>query len=200
MTDAKLLTLTSADAREWIFQSLSSGHEISKTVAESLASRPGTVCGIVSPSSELAPGLDFASGGMVGSEAAVQCLSKVFEVLARQGSRIVLVEDDVQRRTDPGLEAESLSSAYMGDDVVHWSDLAVGSGTVAAETVKGGAFGYPLNAFVSTRSPTELGLAEHTQVAAAAALEIANSLTAIVVSAFDAESFLVWSARGLMLD
>lgn len=55
--------------------------------------------------------------------------------------------------------------------------------------------GYPLNAFVVSRSSAELGLAADAALGEAFTEEVVQSLLAVVIAAFDAESFLVWEAR-----
>ncbi|MEA2252004.1 MAG: hypothetical protein QOG70_2246, partial [Solirubrobacteraceae bacterium] len=62
----------------------------------------------------------------------------------------------------------------------------------AARAIRQSASGYPLNAFLITRPAADLGLVPGRSVAEGFASEVMKSLAAVVVSAFDAESFLVW--------
>jgi hypothetical protein len=86
----------------------------------------------------------------------------------------------------------TVPSAFIGDGVVHWCELKPGIGTAGTEAIRESAFGYPLNAFVTTRSVSDLRLVDGQAVATGFADQVAASLLAIVVSAFDAESFLLW--------
>lgn len=52
--------------------------------------------------------------------------------------------------------------------------------------------GYPRNAFVVTRSADELGLADRQQAPDDFPNRVAESLSAVIVSVFDDESYLVW--------
>lgn len=61
------------------------------------------------------------------------------------------------------------------------------------ETIDRGASGYPLNAFVITKSSSDLGLVDGGDAPERLSQEVAASLLAIVVAAFDAESFLIWT-------
>lgn len=80
-----------------------------------------------------------------------------------------------------------------GDRVVHWCDLDLGTGVVATEIISRGAFGYPLNAFVSTESAANLGLVASQSIPENSMDTPSGSLLAVIVAAFDAESYLIWS-------
>ncbi len=58
-----------------------------------------------------------------------------------------------------------------------------------------GAFGYPLNAFITIKSAAELELVDRQQVPNNFLGEVAKSLMAVIVAAFDAETFMVWDGR-----
>lgn len=124
-------------------------------------------------------------------------LAQYLEELARQDARCVVIEDDVQRRTDPKIQEPA---AFLGDRVLHWFDLSVESGQEATEAVESGAFGYPLNAFVVTKSAIDLGLVNGGQVPNQLPGQIVRTLLAIVVSAFDATSFATWTTESRRLD
>jgi hypothetical protein len=55
--------------------------------------------------------------------------------------------------------------------------------------------GYPLNAFVTSRSTDELGLVDDADVGHDIGDLVAGSLMAVIVAAFDADSFLIWEPR-----
>lgn len=88
----------------------------------------------------------------------------------------------------------TVPSEFVGNDVVHWSDLEPTLGAVATRAIRENAFGYPLNAFVVMQSSAQLGLVDGQPAPADFAKNVADSLLAVVVSAFDAESFMTWTA------
>jgi hypothetical protein len=55
-----------------------------------------------------------------------------------------------------------------------------------------GASGYPLNGFVVTRSAADLALVDGQDAPEHLAQDVVSALIAVVVAAFDAESFLLW--------
>ena len=123
-------------------------------------------------------------------------LAKSLEDLRDRNALCVVIEDDLAMRTDSELKQLDTPSAFLGNRVVHWSDLKEDCAPAAADVVKESAMGYPLNAFVMTKTSAQLGLANGRPVPDGFLEEVASSLAAIVVAAFDATSFLVW-ARGL---
>jgi hypothetical protein len=104
--------------------------------------------------------------------------------------RCVVIEDDVQRREDPRVRSPA---AFLGDRVVHWCDVYPGGGQSAAGAIEQGAFGYPLNAFVVSRSSKELGLIDGEEAPRDLPPQVKSSLMAVIVSAFDATSFTIWT-------
>jgi hypothetical protein len=118
-------------------------------------------------------------------------LAQLLDELAGRGGSCVVVEDDAMRRLDPALSLPRVPpSAFIGDRVVHWTDLQPAD--EALMTIYAGASGYPRNAFVVAMSCAELGLAEGQALDETFADEVARSLVAVLVAAYDAESFLVW--------
>jgi len=66
------------------------------------------------------------------------------------------------------------------------------------EAIEEGAFGYPLNAFVVRRNTDDFGLVDGRSVPEDFPNQIASFLMAVIVSAFDATSFAVWTGdKGL---
>lgn len=86
----------------------------------------------------------------------------------------------------------SRGPSFVGERVLHWCDLRDGGGK-GARTIIRGAHGYPLNAFLTSRSSAELGLVDRRQAPKALSQLVVESLLAVVVSAFDGESFLIWA-------
>ena len=93
--------------------------------------------------------------------------------------------------SDPVVARDTDPMAFAGKRVLHWCDLRDG-GQAGARTIIKGAHGHPLNAFVTNRSPAELGLLDRRPVPEELARLVAESLLAVVVAVYDGESFLIW--------
>lgn len=139
---------------------------------------------------------NFEWGGVVDEAAAIVALGQILTRLRGRGAACLIVEDNLGLRTDPAVVQSDVRSAFLGDRVVCWADLTgeADSGRGAAEMTRV-SNGYPLNAFVVSRSSAELGLAADAALGEAFTEEVVQSLLAVVIAAFDAESFLVWEAR-----
>lgn len=182
-------------ARNWLRESLAGGHELSAAVLGSSRFDAGEFLVLLPTGGDLGPVPAFAEGGVVSSDLANAALAGILEDLMRQGAASVVVEDDVGRRGDPAIDKRKAPSAFMGDRVICWSELDwPGSGTVAVETIAEAASGYPRNAFVLSETAADLGVSAGRSLPADFAARAAASLTAVVVSAFDDESFLIWRA------
>lgn len=178
-------------ARSWLERSLAQGFDVSKAILAAAPFDHGCFHAFA-PHDAASGQFDFAEGGIVREYAAVEALAGFLDGLVN-GDSCVIVEDDLLRRTDPGVARGTSPLAFVGDRVLHWSDLAPGAGICGSEAIRQGASGYPLNAFVSTEASGDLGLLDRQQVLKDVPDRVAASLWAVVVSAFDAESFLVWS-------
>jgi hypothetical protein len=75
--------------------------------------------------------------------------------------------------------------------VVHWASLADGAGA-AITTLDRGSHGYPTNAFVTEASPKDLGLADGADLDSDFGGSVVASLVAVIVAAYDADSFPIW--------
>lgn len=193
---ASAVVLPKYEARSWLERSLASGHEVSAAVLETAPFESGSFVGIVPSGVNPSQIANFAEGGVVTSDVANAALAGVLDGLTQEGASCVIVEDDVGRRTDPSLATRSVPSAFIGDRVVSWAVLdQTGSGTVATETIGMVSSGYPRNAFVITKSAVDLGLSQDQSLPADFAANVAASTLAVIVSAFDDESFLIWSAK-----
>jgi hypothetical protein len=170
----------------------------SSRAAVSVLLDSGRVCAIV-PSNFTGRPRDLSLGGVIGRNAARHGLVSFLEALTREHGSCVVIEDDVARRSDPHLDDMSVPSAFLGDRVLHWIDLETTSGDRAASAVEESSTGYPLIAFVSKKSPAELGLVAN----AAAPVDfpdcLADSTMALFVSAFDAESYVILTENDLCL-
>jgi len=178
------------EAREWLRYSLTQGFDLSARVLASDFLSSGSALAIVSTEFSRTE-FDFATGGVLGMRSARLCLARVLRHLAVRAAETVLVEDDLRRRWHPVASRSGLASGFMGDRLVHWGDVRPACNG-AVHVVAEGASGYPLNGFIVTRAAAELGLVDGKDVPDHLAQEVVPTLLAVVVAAFDAESFLLW--------
>lgn len=180
--------------RDWIERSLARGHELSAAVLATAPLHSGSFLALVPSGFDPSRLTDFDRGGVMASDVANATLARILDEMARQHISCVVVEDDVGRRTDPAIARRKVPSAFIGDRVISWADLdQPDSGTAAAETIAAVSSGYPRNAFVIAKPAVDLALTTGESLPADFAAKAAASLVAVVVSAFDDESFLVWS-------
>jgi hypothetical protein len=122
---------------------------------------------------------------------AEKALGKFLNEAFGRGAPAVVVEYDMMRASDPVTAEEAEPLAFVGGRVLHWCDLRDG-GQKGARTSTRGAHGYPLNAFVTSRSSAERGLVDRRQAPKSLSQLVVESLLAVVVAAFDGESVLIW--------
>ena len=179
-------------ALEWLRYSLGQGEVISPAVLKFIEERQGH-------SYTLAPGtVDHARlatprwGGVTGTRAAQEALAKVLQALADRGAACVVVEDELSLKRHPKPSSDGLLlTAFVGERVIHWASL--GGGTDAAILVlHRGSGKYPMNAFVTLASAEELGLVDGADLDSDIAGAVVSSLTAVIVAAYDAETFMIW--------
>lgn len=112
--------------------------------------------------------------------------------MASNGGHLVVVEDDLARRGDPHLEGV----AFVGDRAIRWLELGEDPSLVA-QLVRTGGSGYPLNAFVCGSGAGDLGLISDRVLSTEAVSVVARSVTTIISSAFDAESYVLLAVEDL---
>jgi hypothetical protein len=180
-------------ALEWLRYSLGQGEVISPAVLKVIEERPP------GHSYTLAPDMDDKArlmkpreGGVTETRAAQEGLAKVLETLAGRGAACVVVEDELSLRKDPKPSLGGLlQTAFVGERVIHWAGLAGGT-EAAILTLHHGSHGYPTNAFVMSASAEELGLVDGADLDSAVASRVVGSLMAVVVAAYDAETYIIW--------
>lgn len=179
-------------ALEWLRESLSQGHLISQKALSVVEERGGhsyaLVPRTVDPSRLANPG----EGGVIGAGSVQRALSSVFDSLMERGGACAVVEDELRRRSDPNPDLVGLlPTAFFGDRVIHWAVLGDDSES-ALKVLQRGSHGYPTNAFVSSATVDELGLVEDMKLHPKIADNVADSLVAVIVAAYDAETYLIW--------
>ncbi len=116
--------------------------------------------------------------------------------LVERGSACIVVEDELRLKGDHKPSLDGLQpTAFGGEKVVHWASLADGAGA-AITTLDRGSHGYPTNAFVTEASPEDLGLAHGADLDSDFGGSVVASLAAVIVAAYDADSFLIWEPAG----
>ncbi|MDE3194007.1 MAG: hypothetical protein KGN00_09995 [Chloroflexota bacterium] len=181
-------------ALDWLRKSLMDGSRSSAHVLAVARLDHGHLFALA-PAGTKPSQLTPAEGGVASVAASDAALAVVLAGMAGEGASCVVIEDDVQRRGDPSLPRFDLPSAFLDDRVIHWRDLTVDSAKAAVVAVQRGASGYPLNAFVTTRSAASLGLVDGRQLDDGLLAAVESALMAVIVAVFDAESFLVWQHR-----
>jgi hypothetical protein len=116
-----------------------------------------------------------------------QLIGRLLHALVAKGARTVIVEDGPARHGDPRLEGEV---AFVGNRVVRWAALDANTDD-ALVLLRCGSSGHPLNAFVSTRSVSELTLVPGSQLRSEPVSSIVRSLVAVITSVYDAEAYVV---------
>jgi hypothetical protein len=119
-------------------------------------------------------------------------LAGVLTTLAARGGGCVVVEDELslKRHPKPSLDG-LLKTGFVGEKVIHWANLAGGPDD-AVVAVNRGSGDYPTNAFVTSAPAEELGLVDGADLDSGIGEAVVASLVAVIVAAYDAETFLIW--------
>lgn len=187
---AQVVEAPAEEAQSWLRYSLEQGFDVSAAVLDAGFIDRGRGVAIVSDEFQRTP-YEFSHGDVLGTTASREYLGHLLVKGELGPADAVLIEDDVMRKGDPWIAKIEPPSAFIGDRVLHWADLGKGIDSVL-EVIHRGAFGYPLNAFLVTKSSTDLGLVDGKEAPEPLAQKVVSSLTAVIVSAFDNESFLIW--------
>lgn len=169
---------------DWSRESLDQGSPLSIQVLKTLESADVQAYAIL-PQGEAGMSLDdFKSSARIGDANLV--LKTILSELSSRLVGVLIVDDDLARRGDPGLD----DASFVGDRVVRWADLHSPPEGLT-RLIRRGASGYPLNAFVCE---SEYG---HSVKIASGTLSeqrvasLANGVRLVIHSIFDAESFLI---------
>lgn len=140
---------------------------------------------------------DFEHGSIgAGPDAAREALAMVLATLAERGAACVIVEDELRSKCDPKPSLGGLLlTGFVDEKVIHWAPLVDGT-EAALLALHRGSHGYPMNAFVVSVPPEDLELVDGSDLGVGIAEASIKSLAAVVVAAYDADSFLVWEPGG----
>jgi hypothetical protein len=180
-------------ALDWLRYSLRQGEIVSPAALKFIEEREGYSYVLVPETIDPVQLSDLRHGmSGTGPTAAQQALVPVLKTLAERGATCVVVEDELSRKNDPKPSLDGLLlTMFVGDKVIHWADLSGGT-DAAILTLHRGSGGYPLNAFVTSASAEELGLVDGADLDSDIAGAAVGSLMAVIVAAYDAETFLIW--------
>jgi len=181
-----------AAALEWLRYSLGQGEIVSPEALKFIEEHGGHLYTLASESVNPARLSDFRDGAIgSGPGAAREALMPVLGELAERGAACAILEDELSLRKDPKPDMGGLKTAFVGERVIHWAALAVGA-EAAIDVLHRGSAGYPLNAFVTSASAEGLGLMDGADLGSDIAGAVVGSLMAVIVAAYDADSFLIW--------
>jgi hypothetical protein len=195
MADLPRLTDIDQDvALDWLHYSLGQGEIVSPAVLRFIEGREGQAYALVPEGVKPARLAKPSEGGVIipGTGSARQALTGVLETLAEQGAACVVVEDELRLKRDPKPSLDGLlMTGFVGEKVIHWANL-VDDMADAVITVDRGSGDYPTNAFVASVSAEGLRLVDGADLAPDLAGRVVPSLMAVVVAAYDAETYIIW--------
>jgi hypothetical protein len=179
-------------ALDWLRHSLGQGQVISTAALKVIGEQQGHAYTLAPDTVDRARLAKPREGGVVTAGGAQAALATVLKGLAERGATCVVVEDEMSLRRDPKPNLDGLLlTAFVGEQVIHWAGLEDGT-DAAILTLHRGSFGYPTNAFVTSSSIEELGLVDGADLDPEIAGRVVGSLVAVIVAAYDAETFIVW--------
>jgi hypothetical protein len=196
MTSAVIPTeIDQTIALEWLQHSLGQGEIVSPAALKAITEREGHAYTLASETVDPARLTKPSDGWVIepgaGSSRDV-ALAQAIETLAERGAACVVVEDCLRERKNPKPSLDGLLlTAFVGERVIHWAGLEGGT-DAAILTLHRGSGKYPLNAFVTSASAEELGLVDGADLDPDIAGRVIGSLMAVVVAAYDAETFIIW--------
>lgn len=197
MTDAVIPTdIDQEVALDWLRYSLGQGdvEVISPAVLRFLEEREGHAYALASEAVDPARLTTPREGGVIGpgTGSPREALARALEGLADRGAACVVVEDELMLRGHPTPNLDGLlKTAFVGERVIHWAGLEGGAeyGRLAVDR---GSGDYPTNAFVTSATAEELGFVDGADLDPGIARRVVGSLLAVIVAAYDAETYIIW--------
>ena len=175
----------------WVRASLERGRALSAAVLEAVDLAAGGAVAVVPAGTSPERTAALATGGLAVVHDAADELDAVLSEGVGGRPCTLLVEDAHALASDAWVTARHRPGvATVGDVVVQWLALPARPGEAGAFVRRKGG-GYPTNAFVVAATPAELGLDPPGPLDALPAA-VAAAVEAVVVAAYDAESFVVW--------
>jgi hypothetical protein len=196
MTDLPCPTeIDQAVALDWLRYSLGQGEIVSPSALKFVEEREGYAYTLAPETVDSARLTTPRWGGIIGTRSARESLATVLEGLVERGAGCVVVEDEasLKRHPKPSLDG-LLQTAFVGEQVIHWASLEDGAKD-AITAVHRGSHGYPTNAFVTSAVAESLGLVDGADLDHDVAGPVVASLMAVIVAAYDNETYIIWEPR-----
>lgn len=181
-------------ALDWLRYSLGQGEVISPATLKFFEKHEGHAYTLAPETVDPARLATPRWGGVIspGVGSPREALAKVLDTLAQRGAACVVGEDELRLKRDPKSNVDGLLlTAFIGEKVIHWAPLVDGTEN-AILTLHRGSHGYPTNAFVTAASAEELGLVDGADLDFDIAGAVVGSLVAVVVAAYDNETYIIW--------
>lgn len=179
----------SHDAANWARKSLLQGSRISRHLVRRFEEMRTAI--VLTQQQIPDSSLDNHSRAL-SAEDSDQILSEVLDGMFRAGGKTLVVEEEFARRSDPGLTGDL---AFVEDRVLRWVALSERD-AAGVRLIQATTSGYPLNAYVCGSPPAELGLIRNGSVDDRVH-DIVDAVLAILVSAYDGETYVLLSAVDL---
>jgi hypothetical protein len=181
-------------ALDWLRYSLGQGEVISPAALKFIEEHEGRGYALAPETVDAARLTNPDDGAVIipGTGSPREALGRVLTTLAESGGACVVVENNLRLKRDPKAKLDKmLLTGFVGEKVIHWAILA-GDTDDAVVAVHRGASGYPTNAFVTSASAEELGLVDGADLDSDVAGRVVESLMAVIVAAYDAETYIIW--------
>lgn len=189
------LTLVHIDppvGHEWVRRSLADGYLVSKAVMALDPLTRGSFSVIAPEWLQIPRPESLGLAHQIPQHVdALNVLVATLDAWIAKGAACLVVENNISSRMDP--HGRFGHRSYLEDTVVNWLDLPEASGEMALNVIGTSSTDWMLNAFVSKESSEALGLVHCRDAPARLGTRIAQSLMGMVVSAFDGESYVVWT-------
>ncbi len=181
-------------AFDWLRYSLGQGEVISPAALKFIEGHEGHGYALVPETVDPARLANPHDGAVItpGTGSPREALARVLTTLAERDGACVLVEDEMSEKGDANPSwGGRLLTGFVGEKVIHWASLAGGTDD-AVVAVNRGSGDYPTNAFVTSASAEELGLMDSADLDSNIAGRVVGSLLAVIMAAYDAETYIIW--------
>ena len=176
--------ISRGQAMAWSRESLDQGSGISAQMAARLDHELVHAFAIMPRDRAGADVADFARSAQLGD--ADLLLGRFLRSLSATSDSFLVVDDDLARRGDPGLDDVS----YIDDRVIRWSDLQSAPDRLT-RLLRTGASGYPLNAFVCGAQGGHAFRPPSGPLSESDVELLVSEARVVIHSIYDAESFLI---------
>ncbi len=181
---------------DWLRYSLGQGEVISPAALKFIEEHEGRAYTLAPETIDPARLADPHNGALPpGTGSRREALGRVLTTFFERGGACVVVEDEMSEKRDANPNwGGRLLTGFVGEKVIHWANLSGGVDD-AVVAVNRGSGDYPTNAFVTSASAEELGLVDGADLDSGIAGWVVGSLLAVIVAAYDAETYIIWEPR-----